>query len=153
MPGPGSPQRQAHDTPAVPATPATPTMFGIEGRLNVRVRYLVISPVLLPFTQMLCPPGPPSMMAALRRPSNSDSGAVAQLLQNPTLAVFGSTDVFTSAKRLKRWAQNMEKDSDSNFEWHEIEKAGHFWREQGVMQALQEKVTGWIKSQSDTKVL
>lgn len=146
--GSGSPGKDGHDTPATsvtPATPATPRSAGVERRPVVKSRYLVISPVLLPFTQTLCPPGPPTLVPGLRR-GNADSTAGALFLENPTLAIFGSTDVFTSGQRLRGWAEKMARASTSSLKWHEIEGAGHFWREEGVMQILQEKVATWVKS-------
>ena len=128
-------------------TPITPISAGFESRPAVDARYLVISPVLLPFTQMLCPPGPPSLVSGLRRSTAADSSAGTMFLQNPTLAIFGSTDGFTSSRRLKAWSQKMSKEASSSFEWHQVDGAGHFWREAGVMQALQQKVATWVKSQ------
>lgn len=154
-PGSSSPRKGSKDsesaTPASP-TPTTPAMIppisaGSHGPPTVRARYLVISPVLLPFTQTLLPPGPPNLVTGFRR-NSGDSNAGAQFLANPTLALFGSSDGFTAARRLRGWAEKMSKDAQvsSKFEWQEIEGAGHFWREAGVMQELQAKVSGWVRS-------
>ena len=148
----GSPRKGSKDepaTPVTPATPATPKLYGVRTVPAVKLRYLIISPVLLPFTQTLCPPGPPNVIAGLRR-NNGDSSAGASFLNNPTLLIFGSSDGFTAARRLKSWAEKMCKDSSSSFEWHEIEGAGHFWREVGVMQALQAKVSASVNSADHT---
>ena len=142
--GTSSPKGKDHDTPLTPAIPANPMTAGLENRPVVSSRYLVISPVLLPFTQTLCPPGPPSL--GLRRMTGADASAGALFLEDPTMVIFGSTDGFTAARRLKGWAEKMAKDTSSQFEWHEIDGAGHFWREAGVMQDLQEKVAAWVKA-------
>ena len=113
--------------------------------LTITTRYLVISPVLLPFTQTLCPPGPPSWIPSFRKRTTEDAKAGVLFLDNPTLAIFGSTDVFTSSRRLRGWAQNMSSESKSAFEWAEIEGAGHFWNEAGVMQKMQETIFAWVK--------
>ena len=126
-------------------TPITPISAALESTPAVDTRYLIISPVLLPFTQVLCPPGPPGL-PGLRRSATADSNVGTFFLQNPTLAIFGSADGFTSGRRLKAWAQKMSKDTSSSFGWYQIDGAGHFWREAGVMQALQQKIAAWVKS-------
>ena len=126
-----------HSSPSSPTSNDMPT---------VTTRYLAISPVLLPFTHMLCPPGPPSLMPGLRRSTSADAKAGDKFLESPTLAIFGSADVFTASRRLKAWAQKMSRESKSTFVWHEIEGAGHFWRETGVMEALQERIAAWTKA-------
>lgn len=147
-PGSGSPRQGSKEEPSTPGTPATPATPKLDATLstpNVKARYLIISAVLLPFTQTLCPPGPPNVIAGFRRLSG-DSSVGAMFLDNPTLLIFGLSDGFTAARRLKGWAEKMSKDSRSSFEWHEIEGAGHFWREAGVMQSLQAKVSAWVKN-------
>jgi alpha/beta superfamily hydrolase len=110
----------------------------------IKSRYLVISPVLIPFTHTLCPPGPPSMFSGLRKNADNESHAAKPFLANLTLALFGSSDVFTASKRLKAWAQKMVDASESKFAWEEIDGAGHFWNEAGVMQALQRRIEKWL---------
>lgn len=110
----------------------------------VRVRYLLISPVLLPFTSILCPPGPP---ASMFRPRGilADGNAGSLFLQRPTLILFGSSDGFTSGRRLRAWAEKYARTSGaSDFRWEQINSAGHFWREDGVMAALQSRVSAWV---------
>ena len=114
---------------------------------SITSRYLIISPVLLPLTHTLCPPGPsPSAFNLGKRDIGDDTKPGAQFLRNRTLAIFGSSDVFTSVKRLKTWSEKQSKQSESSFEWAEIDGAGHFWREEGVMQALQRRITAWVES-------
>lgn len=126
-------------------TPKSATPSSTYDVPQVLVRYLVISPVLLPFTHTLCPPGPPSAMFSLKKAASSEGTPSIQFLHSPTLAIFGSVDVFTSSRRLRTWAERQSKASDSSFEWHEIEGAGHFWREDGTMQSLQQKIASWVK--------
>lgn len=113
---------------------------------DVRVCYLVISPVVLPFTNTLCPPGPLVPTLGARRKA-SNTGAGTTFLQRPTLALFGSSDSFTSGRRLCGWAEKQAQASAaSGFTWKQIDGAGHFWREEGVMQALQDRITDWVAS-------
>ncbi|WPG97521.1 Hypothetical protein R9X50_00029800 [Acrodontium crateriforme] len=149
-----------HSRPSTP-TASTPTANTTNAGLNkgapvVSTRYLLISPVLFPFTHTLCPPGASmfSSTTATRRGHHQSDGPVgAQFLSHPTLAIFGSADGFTSNKRLQGWAQRQVSDSTSKasgqderearFEWAMIEHAGHFWREAGVMRRLQEQIMRW----------
>lgn len=119
----------------------TPTSLG---KPNIITRYLIISPVLLPLTQMLCPPGAPSMFFAFRKSTEADRHAGDCFLDTPTLALFGSSDVFTASRRLKAWARKFSSASKSSFSWEEIAGAGHFWHEPGVMRELQKKIETWF---------
>jgi pimeloyl-ACP methyl ester carboxylesterase len=105
--------------------------------------YLIISPVLLPFTTSLSPPGASLTITAWRKSTDHQSDSESQFLAYPTLAVFGSTDVFTAARRLQSWAQKLATSATSKFEWEAIKDAGHFWREKGAMQALQGRISSW----------
>jgi len=50
---------------------------------------------------------------------------------------------------LRTWAEKVEKEStNSSFVWKQIEGAGHFWREQGAMKALQDQLISWISKLS-----
>lgn len=82
------------------------------------------------------------MGLSLGKQVGSSTGSL--FLENPTLAVFGSKDVFTSSNRLRGWAEKQSRASHSTFEWEEIQGAGHFWREDGVMQALQQRIVAWV---------
>ncbi|KAF2486486.1 Alpha/Beta hydrolase protein [Neohortaea acidophila] len=128
-------------------------------RPTISPSYLFISPVILPLTLSICPPGAVASLPSLSflgkgrspSPSSSSSHSSAHYLQHRTLAVFGNKDSFTSSHRLRLWAEKQSREaaaagtSDTGFEWTEIEGAGHFWREEGVMGALQRRVTSWWK--------
>lgn len=107
---------------------------------QVSTRYLFISPVLMPFTSNLLPPGAPvsSFGAASRQ-----GASTRQYINCPTLAVFGSQDGFTSGKRLQQWAARQAGES-TQFDSAEVNGAGHFWGEAGALQALRERVAEWI---------
>ena len=123
-----------------PKTPST--IFHDPNAPAVSTSYLFISPVLLPFTNTLLPPGAPTSGLSLGK---GDTGSSKQYLSHPTLTVFGSDDGFTSSKRLKHWAEKQAKDTKADFQWREIETAGHFWNEPGVLQALQQTAGNWIE--------
>lgn len=105
------------------------------------LRYLLISPVLVPFTRTLLPPGLP-FTAGFADASLSQSGVLS--LRFPTFVAFGSLDTFTSSKKLRQWAEKLAEDSDGSVKWEQIEGAGHFWREKGVMKTLQMNVKMWL---------
>ncbi|KAI6894748.1 hypothetical protein KC318_g11654 [Hortaea werneckii] len=105
--------------------------------------YLLISPVLLPFTTMLCPPGPSIPFTSTTKQSGSGNGGYSFSNHN-SLALFGTADIFTSSKRLQAWAEK-QKASNPQFEWEQIEDAGHFWHEEGAMEALVGRIASWVK--------
>ena len=109
----------------------------------VNPNYLLISPVLLPLTTMLCPPGPSIPFTGTPKHSSSETGSYSFSNHN-SLALFGSADVFTSSKRLQAWAEK-QKASNPRFEWEQIEDAGHFWHEEGAMEALETRIASWVK--------
>lgn len=112
-------------------------------RMNVEVQYLIISPFLLPFTNALSPPRPPSIFPRARKHGETDSDGKPSFLGKRTLAIFGSADGFTSAKRLRSWAERATQDANGSFEWLEVAGAGHFWQEPGVMDSLLQHIAAW----------
>ncbi|KAK3675209.1 hypothetical protein LTR78_004718 [Recurvomyces mirabilis] len=106
---------------------------------SVTAHYALISPVILPFSNLISPPGAPSLTMGVKKAGTADKNAGALFPQQPTLVIFGTRDTFTSTKRFLAWAEKQTKLSPS-FEWEQVEGAGHFWRESGVMQALQARV-------------
>lgn len=110
------------------------------GAPQVATSYLFVSPVLMPFSSTLLSPGAPTAALNVRK---GDASSPKQYLYHRTLVAFGSNDAFTSSKRLKQWAEKQSQDSKGSLSWCEIDGAGHFWNEAGVLQALQQKVASW----------
>lgn len=119
----------------------------MHGRPVVDTAYLLISPVLVPLTTSLLPPGLPLSLALPTTPGKSDALSTSGLLSNtsPALLLFGSSDSFTSARKLQHWAEKLARDSGGKARWKQIDQAGHFWREDGVMRALQSEIVSWTK--------
>ena len=77
------------------------------------------------------------------------------LILNPTLAIFGTEDMFTSSHKLDAWCnkmyglslQTVNSERSSGFRWKMIEGAGHFWREHGVEAQLLECLREWVKEE------
>jgi pimeloyl-ACP methyl ester carboxylesterase len=110
---------------------------------GVRVMYLLISPVLPPIAHTLVPP---VSWTGLRGAVDKSTGVGAMTW--PTLAVWGSMDSFTSNRRLKAWAERLSKAGPATLKWVDVEGAGHFWREQGVMRSMTEEIGHWVREHS-----
>lgn len=134
------------ESPAPSAPPVAPARH--DSAPSISTSYLFLSPVLLPFSSVLLPPGAPT--ASLSFGKGDGSASSKQFLQHPTLTVFGSNDAFTSSKRLRQWAEKQKQESQAGFQWSEIEGAGHFWGEAGVLRALQERVVEWVQLSTAT---
>ncbi|KUI57150.1 hypothetical protein VP1G_04417 [Cytospora mali] len=63
-----------------------------------------------------------------------------KLMENPTLAIYGDSDVFVAVKRFREWASRLQSPPGSRFRAHEISTAGHFYIEQGTAQRLADAV-------------
>lgn len=65
----------------------------------------------------------------------------------PVLVVYGDGDTFTGVKKYRRWRERMMGVSTS---WSgvEVEGAGHFWHEEGVMEELEGAVRAWVCQRS-----
>jgi pimeloyl-ACP methyl ester carboxylesterase len=77
------------------------------------------------------------------------------LISNPTLAIFGTQDMFTSSHKLDAWCNKMyglslqavSSEKSSGFRWKMIEGAGHFWREHGAEAQLTESLRDWVQEE------
>lgn len=67
-----------------------------------------------------------------------------QLRAHRTLALYGNQDTFTSARKLQKWSEELARGLDSNFRYREIDKAGHFWREDGVEVQARSALRDWL---------
>ena len=110
---------------------------------RVSPSYLLVSPLLPPVSHALCPP---SSISSLLGKAKPDPSTGVGKLDRPTLAIWGAADSFTSNRKLRTWAEKLSSESASDFEWAQIEGAGHFWREAGVMQELQQRIAAWLKA-------
>lgn len=118
---------QAHQPPISPSR--------VEPK--VKPAYLLISPLLPPIS---------SLISISSSSSSEKEELQTRLSKHPSLAVFGSNDIFTSAKKLRAWAQHISTRPDSAFQFVEINGAGHFWHEEGVEKRLRVAVREWMKA-------
>ncbi|MCJ1251176.1 hypothetical protein MMC30_008407 [Trapelia coarctata] len=112
--------------------------------------YLLISPLLPPI----------SMLATMfskanvfrndnihpTQPTTTPSASCAEekFRRHPTLAIYGDKDFFTSHKKLRKWAEQLMAESESRFTCREIQRAGHFWREEGVDGQMRGCIRDWV---------
>ena len=68
-----------------------------------------------------------------------------QLCRQRTLAIYGDDDTFTSAQKLRRWAQDMSQNVSSKFESVEVDGVGHFWREEGAEARARNALRDWVR--------
>lgn len=123
--------------------PAPSSAFPVQ----LRLAYLLISPLLPPiagFTTMF------SKLSFEKKGTNAGATSqrtVAQnLCENPTLAIYGDRDMFTSVRKLQKWANELERMPHSGFMSQEVPGAGHFWHEHGAQEHLCDVVGEWANA-------
>ncbi|KAG8533112.1 uncharacterized protein KY384_001895 [Bacidia gigantensis] len=103
------------------------------------VSYLLVSPVLSSLGSL-------SVAFSI---SFSKQDTKRKLAENDSLVVYGGSDVLTNQKKLKRWVEETEELADAKggkFQYREVEGAGHFWRESGVLEKLRHTVKKWART-------
>ena len=151
-------------TISTPLSIQTPPESKID-RIEVNSHYLLVSPLLGPLAQLATMfkmhSAPALAFSATKNPQ-------LKLSMNRTLVIYGSEDVFTSNRRLRRWSEDMAQgsataDASENgsniqegeklsrkgrklFEWKEVPNAGHFWREDGAFDELNTTLAEWLKN-------
>ncbi|CZT20599.1 uncharacterized protein RCC_06457 [Ramularia collo-cygni] len=108
---------------------------------RVKVRYLLVSPVLFPLSTVLLPPG-----LALSRAKATDANVGVLSLKSPTFVAFGDSDHFTSAKKLRQWSERLAAGSAGRWKWIQVDGAGHFWREDGAAARLEAELVKWMQT-------
>lgn len=125
-------------------------------RWTVVARYLLVSPPLPPVSSFLMGFGAGSWagwakglvgMQHRGHKDGDDGGGGGFGIEESgvrVLAVYGDGDTFTGVKKYRRWRERMMATSAS---WSgvEVEGAGHFWHEAGVMEELEGAVRTWIE--------
>ena len=112
--------------------------------------YLLISPLLPPvsmFATMFSKAGGfrnEGVHQTNSATTTAASCAEDKFQKHPTLAIYGDKDLFTSHKKLRKWAERLMAHGDSRFTCREIKGAGHFWHEEGVDGQLRGCIRGWV---------
>jgi hypothetical protein len=109
---------------------------------HISPHYLLISPLLPPLSNFLSLST--SSLFFWRHHSDHQPQ---NLLQHPTLVIYGTKDMFTSSTKLDTWCKKtdtMAIQKKGSFRWRKVEGAGHFWRERGVEVELRLSVRKWV---------
>lgn len=120
----------------------------VEDLTMPRVAYLLVSPPVGWATNLMTlnlggffgkrPKAPKAKEAGAT--ASKDSPERQKLVENPTLAIYGDTDVFVAVKKFREWASKLQDEPGTKFRAHEISTAGHFYIEEGTLQRLVEAV-------------
>jgi len=106
-------------------------------RVKVKTRYLLVSPPLPPVSFFLFPLG-----------SGTETVMGAEVAKKrdieKMLAVWGDEDIFTGAKRYRRWGEKMEQGIGEKWMACEINGQGHFYEEDGL-KLLERAVSAWVQ--------
>ena len=131
-------------------TPRPPISKSSCNDLDFEVAYLIISPVLPPvagLTTMFSKPtfernDPLTGKLVLKDKSPKDE----KFGTSSTCLIYGTKDMFTSSKKVEKWAQDMSSRAGHRFCSNEIEGAGHFWTEENAPQRLQSIIATWLST-------
>lgn len=100
-------------------------------------RYLLISPLTTPISSLAAP----ALIHRLWGKSKDDGHEIVG--KHMCLAIYGNQDIFSSAKKLREWAERLKDAPASRFYSVEVEGAGHFWVEHGVETRLRVALEQW----------
>jgi pimeloyl-ACP methyl ester carboxylesterase len=120
-----------------------------DGKLNIihpQIYYLLVSPVLPPIATFATFFSTLSFKGQETEKHVSRNNFNVEIAKCPSLAVYGSRDPFTAVKKLRAWAREVSMVPGSLFEHHEVEGAGHFWRETGVLEQMEKHIKEWESS-------
>jgi hypothetical protein len=128
-------RRKSHEIkpPFTPPTPATGTALP-----SIESAFLLVSPLLPPIS---------SFTALSLKQDNEEQRE--RFSSAPSLAIFGNDDLFTSAKKLRKWSQAISSKPASKFRFVEIDGAGHFWHDRNTQEKLRIAVNEWLGELSE----
>ncbi|KAI9762795.1 MAG: hypothetical protein M4579_000147 [Chaenotheca gracillima] len=106
------------------------------------VSYLLVSPLLPPISAFATFFSDPSRVWGLSVKTSAVK-ARDKLAIHPTAVIWGTKDIFTSHKKLRKWAEDLAGQPLSKFRFLEILDAGHFFHEEGVEDQLKRYVRSW----------
>jgi alpha/beta superfamily hydrolase len=145
--------------PEAPTALATPDKLPLLALDDLQLAYLLVSPLQGFITSLATmwtssssiishslplPTKKRNHNSEARTPQAPSTFPNHSLLTNPTLAVFGTDDIFTSSKKLRVWARGLQDTRDSRFRHVEIQGAGHFWHERGVADVMRRAVREFV---------
>ncbi|QIW97257.1 hypothetical protein AMS68_002775 [Peltaster fructicola] len=111
----------------------------------IKLRYLLISPLSPPLSYTLAPPS--HIMQFFGQSSSvKDASTGFGMLEHDTLAIWGTNDGFSSSKKLTTWIERLQAAAPGLITGIDVDGAGHFWREHGVLKQLLEALASWTES-------
>jgi alpha/beta superfamily hydrolase len=125
--GPASPGDAVEESNVVKDGPSL-------SEFSIDVSYLLVSPLLPPVSVLISLPIGNNLINDM---------SMTKFKAKPTLAIWGTNDIFTSAKKLRRWAEEHHQ-LNQRFVWIEVQGASHFWQETGVVDKLTSKIGEFI---------
>lgn len=125
------------------ASSEPPFLVSVPDAPQVNVRYLLVSPVLFPLSTTLLPPG----LGFHKTYATDDDDKGVLSLKSPTFLAFGDSDHFTSAKKLRQWAERLAREAAGPWKWTQVADAGHFWGEDMALPRLEAALLDWIQSE------
>lgn len=107
----------------------------------IQPSHLLVSPILPPITGLLTPLSGRSLF-------RTNAKEYEHLTTHPTLAIWGSEDVFTSTARLRSWATSLTTlaDGPCQFKWSDVDRVGHFWQGLSDLNSLRGHIQRWAVS-------
>lgn len=114
-----------------------------------KICYLLVSPLLPPvamFTTMFFR----LSFSVKREPSSTSTTETSmrklddELVFHSSCAVFGDKDIFISRKKLRKWAENLKQQPNSQFQFFEVDGAGHFWHEEDLAERMKSCIQQWL---------
>lgn len=102
----------------------------------IRPFYLLVSPLLGSVVYFVTP----TSKAKLGNETEDSP-----LVKNPTLALYGDADTFTSAESLTQWCQKLMEMPNSKFKSRGFKDVDHFWYMTGGVQLLQHEIREWLQ--------
>ncbi|TGJ81702.1 hypothetical protein E0Z10_g7063 [Xylaria hypoxylon] len=84
----------------------------------------------------------PSSWIRRSRPATPDRSVTddASLMSNPTLVIYGDRDGFITYRKIREWTQQLSGADASQFQYLEVNGAGHFWAEGDVIYQLRDAI-------------
>lgn len=110
---------------------------------NITTAYLLVSP-LQGLTFNLATMWTTS--SGMKSKAEAVSEQEAKLSLNPTFAIYGDSDVFTTSRKLTSWSERLRNVDSSRFSSRQIIGAGHFWHEDGVAYEMRDFVKQFVES-------
>lgn len=123
---------------------------GANGMTVPKISYLLVSPILPPVSLFVTMFSRVSFISGMSRGLSLQGAHVPtpspdeQLRTHPTFVIYGTSDIFTPHKKIRRWVDTLRHAPGSKVESREIEGAGHFWVERDTEPQMRRALREWL---------